>query len=153
MSFKEVGNSSSRGPKLPAPTYYDRNNLLRAGYKVTVKSPWHLHVRKQDSNLLVNVWPTAGKYMVDRDSGASYYRDLVKKMDELFNPTIEPPKPPTPEELELIEYRKDPLGFIKNKKEISNKELEERTCQICKGVAGLDEGCAACDESTFHEID
>ena len=117
MSFQEIGNSNNGGPKLPAATYYERNNLLRAGYKVTIKSPWHLHIRKQDSGLLVNVWPTVNKYMVDRDSGADYYKDVVKKMDELFNPTIEPPKPPTPEELELIEYRKDPLGFIKKKHE------------------------------------
>ena len=120
MAFKEVDNRRKKAPfvpfnrpSLPYATQSAKHDLEKAGYDIVVKSAWHLHVRKKNSELLVNVWPTAGKYMVDRDSGASYYDGLVEDIDALFNPTIEIPPPPTPEQEMIASYRQNPLHFIK----------------------------------------
>jgi hypothetical protein len=38
-------------------------------------------------------------------------------------------------------------------KEPTEKEIEERTCPVCGGLEGFDEGCDACQESTYFEVD
>lgn len=108
MSFEESGRSY----QLPYKTFNAKKLLQDKGYKVIVKSPWHLHVEKKDSPVLLNVWPTANKYMVHMDSGATVYTNLLESVDRVFNPVKEPPPIPTPEEEEMYSFRKDPLGFI-----------------------------------------
>lgn len=62
--------------------------LEDAGYSVVIKSPWHLHVTRrgedEDEDLLVNVWPTANKAMIEYGGGATVYTDLMKTVDMMF---------------------------------------------------------------------
>lgn len=109
--------SSPRRSSLPAKTFLAKRDLEKAGYKVKVKSPWHLHVSLPDDFLLVNVWPTASKYMVDRDAGATVYAELIPAINKVFDRSLlNESTLDTPESLELADFRKDPLAYIKSLK-------------------------------------
>lgn len=55
----------------------DIRKLKDAGYRVVQKSPWHFQVL---GKVLVNIWPTKNKYMVQYAGGASHYGNIVEKM-------------------------------------------------------------------------
>lgn len=58
--------------------YHDIIHLRQNGYTVTQKSPYHFQII---GRVTLNIWPTARKWMVQYDSGASYYQSA----DHLLN--------------------------------------------------------------------
>lgn len=61
--------------------YPDIGRLVKAGYKVIQRSPWHFQI--EGNGTLVNIWPTKRKYMMQFDSGASYYTDVIKAVESI----------------------------------------------------------------------
>ena len=95
--MKEVVTEYSRlarnQRKLPYKTWRAFNQLAKAGYAVEVKSPYHLHVRRKGDHLLVNVWPTAEKIMVQYDAGATVYTHLLSHIKKLFDRAVQSEQP------------------------------------------------------------
>lgn len=64
--------------------YDDINKLVRAGYKVTERSPWHYQVEHHGE--ICNIWPTKNKYMREFGDGASIYDDVVEAVASVVGP-------------------------------------------------------------------
>lgn len=65
-------------------TYPDIERLKKTGYTVVQKSPWHYQVVGKKA--VVNIWPTARKYMREYGSGASVYTDVVTAVQSILKP-------------------------------------------------------------------
>ncbi len=63
----------------------ERARLLAAGFRIVEKSEYHWHVIKEPHTSIVNVWPTARKYMKAGSSSAQYYNDVVKEVAAIFS--------------------------------------------------------------------
>ncbi len=61
--------------------YPDIDALRAAGYTVEERSPWHYQVM---GKVIVNIWPSKKKYMVEYDRGASFYEDVVEAVDGIL---------------------------------------------------------------------
>lgn len=80
--------------------HYDIEMIKRDGYKVAQKSPWHYQVT--NGRKIMNVWPTARKYMIEYGGGASLYSN-AQELIEIFHGVIGHPGKRT----------KDPLWLVK----------------------------------------
>lgn len=66
---------------------YEERLIREAGYSIRKEKPWHWEVTQSDSNVLIHVWPTTGKYMAHGDSGSSPYSDnLIECLARAFTP-------------------------------------------------------------------
>lgn len=66
-----------------------KEQLLQAGYLVKKCSEYHLQVKNKGGDIIINVWPTAGKILRDFAPGpAPYYDDLLKAVHKLLRRTL-----------------------------------------------------------------
>lgn len=96
----------------------DWEALKKAGYILSIKSPWHWHAKQKGGKVIMNIWPTVKKYMMDGSNGASKYGDVVREVSKEFakrGGIIESPEV-REAQMQLEEYRSDPFGFIERMK-------------------------------------
>lgn len=90
-----------------------------AGYFVEEKSAYHWHVTKRGNKLILNVWPSVRKYMIQYSSIAMYYSELLKTVDSIFSDPKNqiPEKPSYKEHLDegISEMRKGGLDYFKSR--------------------------------------
>lgn len=80
---------------------HEKELIRKAGYIIYEEKPWHWEVTRQDSRVLVHVWPTVGKYMTAFDSASSLYENnIVGALDKCFNPDLK--REVTPEQEEAM---------------------------------------------------
>lgn len=103
---------SRKKQRSPQECERDEKAILGAGYKIHKFSEYHWHVRQAGSWRVVNVWPTAGKYMEVGASGSNVYKNVLKTIDKIFKEEVIDTKEA---EQAVSELRTGGLDYFKNK--------------------------------------
>ncbi len=67
--------------------YHDIQRLKQAGYTVEERSPWHYQLA---GPIVLNIWPSKRKWMVQYGSGASFYNNFEHLLEIVRNLIGEP---------------------------------------------------------------